>query len=101
MVASQSFVPREHLGQARLLFNRVREEGRKFRDAVDPIWPSLKHRYQRSGKVRSELLAGAARQWRTVPSFGRLSDSLIEQHHYNLQIAEFRLLLVNWCSITG
>jgi hypothetical protein len=39
------------------------------------------------------MLDAAQRNWRTtVPSFGRLGDTLIERKNYALSLAEFRLM---------
>jgi hypothetical protein len=86
-------LPREYVGQARLLLNWVRQEGLQYKAAVDRIWYPLKARHKAHGKVRHELLVGALLAWqRDVPAFGRLGDVHHELRGYSLNVGEFRLL---------
>lgn len=92
LAQSDNWLPREYLGQARLLLQDMQREGKTFSDTVMRLWLPLKARYLQHHKVRSELLAGAVRDWRLMPARFRLGDPLIEHRNTNLNIAEFRLL---------
>lgn len=87
-------VPREFLGLARQLRDKLTAQIERNENALAAITKPLKeHWNKRPGhKVRPERLQEAARLWRELPAFGRLGEPRIELRKHALAAAEVRLL---------
>lgn len=96
-------VPRESLGQARVLRNKLAAGDTLATDAIGRISEPLQARTAKGSIPRPELMVEAARQWREqLAGPGRLSLA-IDQTRSRLAIRELRLTaadfrLPNWAS---
>jgi hypothetical protein len=82
-------VPAEFAGQARALRNRLVVVATECNDTINRITMPLLARFKRSPVPRQEMLAGLAREWRTLPAFGRL-DLAVTVGKRSLHIEELR-----------
>jgi hypothetical protein len=93
-LAASSIVPAEYRGLARVFRDRIAAEDRASGEAVSRLDRSIRDRFERGNAVpRRDVLAGAARDWRThLPPLSRLAVEItLAKRGKALTINEMRL----------